>query len=136
MGDEPRLERGHSGEWVSYLQQCLEHQGYGVTANGQFDDALESTVRQFQSAWGLTADGVVDTRTWDALVRGTTTSADGGSSSEAADAVDERMLTFDVAAYPLLAELSGYGEGEDAALRFLTDRGVDRSFAEALQAAS
>lgn len=133
MGDEPRLERGHDGEWVSYLQQCLEHQGYGATANGQFDDALESTVREFQSAWGLTADGVVDAQTWDALVRGATTGTDGGAGEDEANGEDERLLQFTLDAYPLLAELSAYGDGEDAALRFLIDRGVDPSFVAAMQ---
>jgi putative peptidoglycan binding protein len=68
MSDEPELQKNQSGEWVVYLQQLLAHAGYwqGDT-NGEFGDDLESAVTQYQSAYGLSADGVVRHDTWAAL---------------------------------------------------------------------
>jgi peptidoglycan hydrolase-like protein with peptidoglycan-binding domain len=68
MSDEPELQKNQSGEWVVYLQQLLAHAGYwqGDT-DGEFGDDLEYAVTQYQSAFGLSADGVVRHDMWDAL---------------------------------------------------------------------
>jgi peptidoglycan hydrolase-like protein with peptidoglycan-binding domain len=126
MADEPRLEQGQDGEWVQYLQQTLEHQGFACGAvDGQFGDVLADAVRQFQSDRGLTADGVVDDDMWDALVRG------GAGESQVSD---ERMTSFDMSYFPLLAELAQYQEGEDGVRQFLIARGLDGDFVEAMVA--
>ena len=68
MSDEPELQKDQSGEWVQYLQQLLQQAGYWqADINGEFGDDLESAVKQFQSAYGLSADGQVRHDTWDAL---------------------------------------------------------------------
>ncbi|GAB3459431.1 peptidoglycan-binding domain-containing protein [Actinophytocola sediminis] len=69
MANEPELGAGVSGDWVSYLQQTLNHHyQQTVTAeSGTFDEALESVVRHFQTQQGLPATGVVDAATWAAL---------------------------------------------------------------------
>jgi peptidoglycan hydrolase-like protein with peptidoglycan-binding domain len=68
MSDEPELQKNQSGEWVQYLQQMLAHNGYSQgDTNGELGDELEYAVKQYQSAYGLTADGVVRQDTWDAL---------------------------------------------------------------------
>ncbi|WP_436501292.1 peptidoglycan-binding domain-containing protein [Actinokineospora sp. HUAS TT18] len=129
MAEEPRLERGQEGEWVQYLQQTLEHRGYACGAtDGQFGEVLEEAVKQFQSAAGVTADGVVDDQTWDALVRG----------GETADTstTDERMTNFDIAQYPLLADAAQYGEGDEAVRQFLIGRGLDSRFVDEMLAGS
>src|SRR5262245_31831366 len=128
MADEPRLELGQEGEWVQYLHQTLEYQGFACgTADGRFGEVLADAVRQFQAARGLTADGVVDDDTWDALVRGEST---------AGQASDERMTNFDMNAFPLLAEMAQYQEGEDGVRQFLVARGLDSEFVDAMFAAS
>ncbi len=51
MADEPDLGPGDSSEWVSYLQQMLNHY-YGesvVEENGSYDDATASAVTHFRA---------------------------------------------------------------------------------------
>jgi peptidoglycan hydrolase-like protein with peptidoglycan-binding domain len=57
-----------SGEWVSYAQQLLATHGFGPdTSDGYFTEYTEQLVRDFQTAAGLAADGVVGSATWAAL---------------------------------------------------------------------
>jgi peptidoglycan hydrolase-like protein with peptidoglycan-binding domain len=80
VADEPQLQKGESGEWVQYLQQLLQPAGYwSGDADGTFGDELEQAVMQFQSARGLSADGVVSETTWAALTGET---ADASTSTE------------------------------------------------------
>ena len=82
MAGEPELQKGQSSEWAQYLQQLLQQAGaWSGDINGEFDDALEQAVMQFQSAHGLNADGVVRQDTWDAL-----TGASGGSGASSGTA--------------------------------------------------
>lgn len=68
MADEPELQQGNQGEWVTYLQQLLQYHGHTQTEiNGQFSPALTQVVQDFQKAHGLPANGVVNRDTWDAL---------------------------------------------------------------------
>jgi peptidoglycan hydrolase-like protein with peptidoglycan-binding domain len=68
MADEPVLQMSESGEWVQYLQQMLQHNGYwSAEADGQFGEPLADAVKEFQGAWGLTTDGVVGPVTWGKL---------------------------------------------------------------------
>lgn len=55
---QPRTQ----GPSVVWLQQRL-----GIGADGVFGSGTDSAVRHFQSTHGLTADGVVGPRTWEAL---------------------------------------------------------------------
>lgn len=70
MGDEPDLEPGASSEWVSYLQQMLNHH-YGQTVvdeNGWYDDATGSAVAHFRTQNGLPDGDGVDAQFWDRLL--------------------------------------------------------------------
>lgn len=60
----PVLQNGSSGSAVRTLQYMLRSSGYGVTADGAFGPATESAVRSYQSAHGLSVDGVVGDATW------------------------------------------------------------------------
>ena len=67
----PLLKKGSAGMSVRVLQTVLKYRGcslpkYGV--DGDFGDETVAAVKQFQKAAKLTADGVVGTKTWKALV--------------------------------------------------------------------
>lgn len=62
--------KGMDGIDVTILQALLVAHGYTVNAvNGVFDGSTDKAVRQFQTASGLAADGVVGPLTWTALLR-------------------------------------------------------------------
>lgn len=65
-----RTQEGDSGKKVSQVQCMLTKRGYSVGSagvNGEFGPETTSAVRAFQSAKGLSADGVVAHDTWVAL---------------------------------------------------------------------
>jgi len=67
---KPTLAKGDSGEYVVVLQTALINRGYDLGtygADGKFGKATEKAVKAFQSNMGLTADGVVGPKTWEAL---------------------------------------------------------------------
>ncbi|MET7775780.1 MULTISPECIES: GH25 family lysozyme [Streptomyces] len=64
----PTVQQGQSGFQVTGAQYLLDAQGVSLTVDGQFGPATASAVRAFQSAHGLTADGVVSAGTWQLLV--------------------------------------------------------------------
>jgi len=53
------LSPGATGGQVKTLQQALTALGYPVTADGDYGPATETAVKNFQTAKGLTPDGVV-----------------------------------------------------------------------------
>ena len=56
------LKRGSKGSHVKELQTALD-----ISADGIFGSGTELAVRRFQSENGLTADGIVGTKTWEAI---------------------------------------------------------------------
>ncbi|MDO3703063.1 peptidoglycan-binding protein [Micromonospora sp. C28SCA-DRY-2] len=64
----PSTRRGQSGPNVYTVQHLLKARGHAVTVDGVFGSGTESRVKQFQTANGLTASGVVDAGTWPLLV--------------------------------------------------------------------
>ncbi|HEV2778578.1 MAG TPA: peptidoglycan-binding domain-containing protein [Actinophytocola sp.] len=86
MADEPDLSPGVSSEWVSYLQQMLNHnyQQTVVDENGSFDDATASAVAHFRDQNGLPSGSHVDSACWDALLGRSSAPAD--SSGNGGDA--------------------------------------------------
>lgn len=54
-------------EAVILLQAMLKELEYSVVINGDFDDALEQVVEQFQLVNNLVADGIVGSKTWHVL---------------------------------------------------------------------
>lgn len=70
-GDKkPILRKGDSGAYVKLAQTELMQRGYDIGkwgADGKFGDATEKAVKQFQTDWGLTPDGIIGPRTWEML---------------------------------------------------------------------
>lgn len=62
------IQKGSTGSDVVLCQQRLSAHGYACVADGQFGNGTESLVKQFQSAKKLTADGIVGSGTWTALL--------------------------------------------------------------------
>jgi len=73
----PTLKNGSSGSSVKQLQTQLNSYGYKLTVDGKFGSGTLSAVKDFQKKHGLTADGIVGSKTWAALGGGTSS----GSSS-------------------------------------------------------
>lgn len=76
------LKNGEIGPLVEMLQLALQRAGYNTEINGNFGEELENTVKEFQQANGLTADGIVGQNTWaklESYLRGYTTDAQGNT---------------------------------------------------------
>ena len=61
------LKLGSKGKEVKELQEFLE-----VGADGDFGSGTETSVKKWQTSEGLTADGIVGPKTWDAMGLATT----------------------------------------------------------------
>ena len=53
------LKRGEIGPLVELVQLALKRAGYFTEINGGFDEKLENAVKEFQTANGIEADGIV-----------------------------------------------------------------------------
>ena len=66
----PTVRKGDKGDAVRYLQSLLMERGYDLGKwgdDGDFGNATEKAVKQFQRDWGLVEDGVVGKKTWAVL---------------------------------------------------------------------
>ncbi|WP_224366181.1 peptidoglycan-binding protein [Hyalangium versicolor] len=76
---QPVLKQGARGSAVVDLQKKLAAHGFSPgAADGVFGPGTEAAVKSFQSAKGLTADGVVGAKTWAALAAAPTKPTDPG----------------------------------------------------------
>lgn len=67
---KPTLRKGDKGAYVTLLQTKLIQRGYDLNpygADGDFGNKTLAAVKKFQSDCGLTVDGVVGAKTWNAL---------------------------------------------------------------------
>jgi hypothetical protein len=64
-----RIKRGSQGDFVVWAQEHLVSAGYPIRVDGGFGAQTISAVKRFQAAHGLSADGVIGTATWVALLR-------------------------------------------------------------------
>ena len=62
------VQQNSTGPAVSAVQYLLTAHGTAVTVDGAFGSSTATAVRTFQYAYGLAADGIVGTATWQALV--------------------------------------------------------------------
>jgi N-acetyl-anhydromuramyl-L-alanine amidase AmpD len=111
------VRRGDSGERVKTLQYLLRARGYSLTVDGAFGTGTETVVKNFQTARGLTADGVVGRYTWEALLLNAQT----GSSGDAVRAVQSQLASRGYA----VAVDGSFGSGTANALKaFETSSGL------------
>lgn len=67
----PTLKSGSKGNQVKAVQALLKGYGYGLGiwgVDGDFGAATVEAVKKFQKKKGLTANGIVDAKTWAALL--------------------------------------------------------------------
>lgn len=67
------LRKGAKGKSVEQLQKLLNtyNKNTSLTVDGDFGSATLNAVKRFQESAGLSADGVVGPKTWQALSLGT-----------------------------------------------------------------
>ncbi|MEV2243011.1 peptidoglycan-binding protein [Streptomyces sp. NPDC049970] len=107
---------GSAGAQVKAVQTLLNQQGYEAGAvDGAFGSATKGAVQAFQTARGLSADGVVGAKTWTALLSaGTTPTLAKGGSGDAVKRL-QRALT---AALGRTVSVDGtFGTATDTAVR-------------------
>lgn len=62
------LKVNDTGNDVCHLQRLLCEQGFSITESGVFDTTTQQAIITFQCKSGLTSDGIVGFRTWEALM--------------------------------------------------------------------
>ena len=63
------LQKGAQGDLVVWAQEHLVAAGYKMQIDGGFGLQTQAAVESFQQQHGLLADGVIDSATWQALLR-------------------------------------------------------------------
>ena len=83
MAEQPNLVPGHTGEWVTYLQQLLEyHQVGGAFEPATYCAATEAGVRELQRQYSLPETGQCDATTWELLTGEPASGTDGSDGSD------------------------------------------------------
>ncbi|MBF4462821.1 MULTISPECIES: peptidoglycan-binding domain-containing protein [unclassified Rathayibacter] len=83
----PVVAQGENSANVQTIQHLLNAAGQSVEADGAFGSATEAAVTAFQSARGLSADGIVGEQTWSALI----TTVSSGDTGEAVTALQVQL---------------------------------------------
>jgi zinc D-Ala-D-Ala carboxypeptidase len=83
----PTLQSGSSGRDVVTAQYLLRARGYSLSVDGSFGSGTLSAVKSFQSASGLSSDGVVGANTWEKLI----VTVQSGSSGDAVRALQDQL---------------------------------------------
>ncbi|OHD05997.1 MAG: hypothetical protein A2086_05030 [Spirochaetes bacterium GWD1_27_9] len=83
----PVVQTGDNSLNTKAIQYFLKHRGYSITVDGAFGSGTATVVKSFQSANGLTADGIVGSATWTKLI----VQVQSGSSGEAVKAVQDLL---------------------------------------------
>lgn len=68
MANWPIQQVGSTGENVRSVQYLLNAHGAALSVDGDFGPLTQAAVRDFQSANGLGADGIVGNQTWPVLI--------------------------------------------------------------------
>jgi peptidoglycan hydrolase-like protein with peptidoglycan-binding domain len=87
MAQWPLEQKGSTGEDVKSVQYLLNERGAAVAVDGDFGPDTEASVKHFQGAHGLTADGIVGNLTWAKLI----VEVKSGSTGSAVKAVQSQL---------------------------------------------
>jgi N-acetyl-anhydromuramyl-L-alanine amidase AmpD len=113
----PTVQRGQSGERVKTVQYLLRARGYSLTVDGAFGSGTEGAVTQFQSSRSLSADGIVGSQTWEALIITTRR----GDQGDTVRAIQSQLVSKGYA----LSVDGAFGSGTESAVKqFQTARGL------------
>jgi len=113
----PIVREGHTGERVRTVQYLLRGRGYSLTVDGIFGSGTASAVRSFQSANGLTVDGIVGDQTWPRLI----TTVRNGSTGDAVRALQSQLKSK---GYTITVD-GIFGSGTESTVRsFQSARGL------------
>lgn len=113
----PVLQQGATGFRVTTSQYVLRQRGQSLTVDGNFGPGTKSAVTSFQSANGLSADGIIGANTWEKLVL-TVSQGSGG------DAVRGAQTALSARGYSVTVD-GAFGSGTASAVRsFQTSRGL------------
>jgi peptidoglycan hydrolase-like protein with peptidoglycan-binding domain len=83
MAQQPELAPGHTGEWVTYLQQLLTyHQAGEHFQDATYCASTETAVRDVQRRHGLAETGHCDGATWEKLTAEPQTTAGHGEDGD------------------------------------------------------
>ncbi|WP_445063536.1 peptidoglycan-binding domain-containing protein [Streptomyces sp. SAS_281] len=105
----PVVDSGDKGADVTTVQHLLTARGFSTTADGDFGPGTVSSVRGFQSANGLSADGAVGPATWPKLV----VTVSNGSNGSAVKALQVQLNKYGAG----LAVDGAFGSGTEAKVR-------------------
>lgn len=103
------VSNGSTGTDVTTAQYLLRASGQSLDVDGAFGAGTEAATTSFQSANGLTADGVIGAETWGAL----TVTVQSGDSGDAVSAAQTQLNANGAS----LAVDGAFGAGTDAAAR-------------------
>lgn len=121
----PTLRHGSSGEAVSTLQTQLRDAGFNPgPIDGQFGPKTQAAVRQFQSAQGITVDGIVGPQTWGKLLQGagSTPRLEGGAEGPAVADLQGKLKAAGVDPGPVDGQ---FGPRTESAVRqYQSSRGL------------
>ena len=65
----PTIKMGSRGSDVKKAQQLLNQKGYTLVVDGDFGPSTQAAVKNFQRTNGLTDDGIIGPKTWEALTK-------------------------------------------------------------------
>lgn len=105
----PTVQQGAGDARVKAVQYLLNAHGAALTVDGSFGSGTATAVRSFQSASGLSADGVVGPATWQALVVTVQDNSSGPAVSAVQTMISARGTTLTVD--------GSFGSGTDSAVR-------------------
>lgn len=111
----PVVKKGDIKIEVKAVQYLLKHRGYSITVDGNFGSGTETVVKSFQSANGLTADGIVGSATWQKLI----VTVKNGTTGEAVKAVQD--LLKNKFGYSLTID-GAFGSGTETAVKNFQSR--------------
>jgi peptidoglycan hydrolase-like protein with peptidoglycan-binding domain len=101
MTEQPDLVPGHTGEWVTYLQQLLTyHQAGDGFEDARYCAATESAVRELQRCHSLPETGRCDASVWERLTAESDDMVIAFSTEDQVEAPAEQLELTDVDGLP------------------------------------